>query len=245
MRLLSLLDDSFDDRWSPGCSLPKSKDHYGKPGYGTQFGTKFGDGDGEDEEDLRWRRCKPKYNSKVLGLGVRARGVHFQAGGGARMELYHRLVKYRSLRGEDMSHYHQFYHQQQCEHGCQDNAHCEWGFCHCDPGYQLLWTQVSCDWLTRGHVTRCSPLIGARIRTGLHPSPRDLTPTEAGEIKTVIQSSMRRSIGSIARILEAEVADSSQALEGFGGLEGLDCLETLAVVVVASMVGDTGMEGGY
>ena len=53
------------------------------------------------------------------------------------------------------------------------------------------------------------------------------------------QSSMRRIIGSIARILEAEVADSSQALEG------LEDLETLAVVVVASMVGDTGMEGGY
>ena len=149
------------------------------------------------------------------------------------MELYHRLVKYRSLRGEDMSYYHQFYHQQQCEHGCQDNAHCEWGFCHCDPGYQLLWTQVSC------HVTRCSLLIGARTRTGLHPSLRDLTPTEAGEIKTVIQSSIMRIIGSIARILEAEVADSSQALEG------LEDLETLAVVVVASMVGDTGMEGGY
>ena len=161
------------------------------------------------------------------------------------MELYHRLVKYRSLRGEDMSHYQQFYYQQQCEHGCQDNAHCEWGFCHCDQGYQLLWTQVSCDWLTRGHVTRCSLLIGARIRTGLHPSPRDLTPTEAGEIKTVIQSSMMRIIGSIARILEAEVADSSQAMEGLEGLEGLEALETLAVVVVASMVGDTGMEGGY
>ena len=174
----------------------------------------------------------------MLGLGVRARGVHFQAGAGARMELYHRLVKYRSLRGEDMSHYHQFYHQQQCEHGCPDNAHCEWGFCHCDQGYQLLWTQVSCDWLTRGHVTRCSLLIGARIRTGLHPLLRDLTPTEAGEIKTVIQSLMMRNIGSIARILEAEVADSSQALEG------LEALETLAVVVVASMVGDTGMEGG-
>ena len=50
---------------------------------------------------------------------------------------------------------------------------------------------------------------------------------------------MMRNIGSIARILEAEVADSSQALEG------LEALETLAVVVVASMVGDTGMEAGY
>ena len=55
----------------------------------------------------------------------------------------------------------------------------------------------------------------------------------------MIQSSMMRNIGSIARILEAEVADSSQALEG------LEALETLAVVVVASLVGDTGMEGGY
>ena len=54
----------------------------------------------------------------------------------------------------------------------------------------------------------------------------------------MIQSLMMRIFGSIVRILEAEVADSSQALEGLEGLEGL------AVVVVASMVGDTGMEGG-
>ena len=31
---------------------------------------------------------------------------------------------------------------------------------------RLAW-QVSCDWLSRGHVTRCSPLIGPPVRLHL------------------------------------------------------------------------------
>ena len=34
-------------------------------------------------------------------------------------------------------------------------------------GFLRLAWQVSCDWLSRGHVTRCSPLIGPPVRLHL------------------------------------------------------------------------------
>ena len=43
-------------------------------------------------------------------------------------------------------------------------------------GFLRLAWQVSCDWLSRGHVTRCSPLIGPPVRLHLqgHGLPRRL-----------------------------------------------------------------------
>ena len=27
----------------------------------------------------------------------------------------------------------------ECEYGCPEHTHCEWGFCECDPGYVKAW----------------------------------------------------------------------------------------------------------
>ena len=105
------------------------------PGYGTNFGTNFKGGVG--------KYGGKGFSKKALGLGVGAGflgGAALGAAGTvATMGVYHRYLQYRLLLGGlgwNSYYYNNYYYNNQCWGGCPFAAHCEWGFCECNRGYQ-------------------------------------------------------------------------------------------------------------
>jgi hypothetical protein len=114
------------------------------PGYGTKFGTNFGSGAGMYPQ-------KKGFSKKALGLGV---GAGFLGGAAlgvagtmATYSVYHRYQEFKNLMamrgfgqyGDNDGFRNNFYSQNQCLGGCPMNAHCEWGFCECNFGYEKKW----------------------------------------------------------------------------------------------------------
>lgn len=136
---------SFPKTSSFGSHIMGNK-HYGasSPGYGTKWGTNFGSGIGRYEQ-------KKGFSKKALGLGV---GAGFLGGAAlgvagtmATYSVYHRYQEFKNLMsmrgfgqyGDNDGYYRNFYSQNQCLGGCPLNAHCEWGFCECNFGYEKKW----------------------------------------------------------------------------------------------------------
>ena len=122
-----------------------SRPRYTQPGYGTNYGTSF-------SKDDQYRQ-KPGFSKKVLGLGVAAGfvgGAALGAGGAlATYSVYHRYQAYRNMmqskgfesyesdtNGTDTNYYSSYYERNQCLGGCPTDAHCEWGFCECNSGFE-------------------------------------------------------------------------------------------------------------
>jgi len=88
-----------------------------------------------------------------VGLGVGAGFVGGAALGAAgtvaTMGVYHRYNKYRALvKGLDSDYYDEDYYGNNCFGGClfNVNAHCEWGFCECNRGYERRFGSCVRDW---------------------------------------------------------------------------------------------------
>ena len=86
-----------------------------------------------------------------MGLGVGAGFVGGAALGAAgtvaTMGVYHRYNKYRELvKGLDSDYYDEYYYGNNCFGGCPSNAHCEWGFCECNRGYERRFGSCVRDW---------------------------------------------------------------------------------------------------
>lgn len=108
---------------------------YKSPGYGTNFGTSFKGGNG--------RYGGKGFSKKALGLGVGAGFIGGAAlgvaGTVATMGVYHRYLQYRLLLGGlgwNSHYYNNYYYNNHCFGGCPWAAHCEWGFCECNRGYE-------------------------------------------------------------------------------------------------------------
>ena len=71
-------------------------------------------------------------------MGVRSR-VYVMSGYIYHYQVYHRYLQYRLLLGGlgwNSYYYNHYYYNNQCWGGCPFAAHCEWGFCECNRGYQ-------------------------------------------------------------------------------------------------------------
>jgi len=119
----------------------------------TKWGTKFSSPSTLD------RSVKSGYSKKQLGMAAGAGFIGGSAYGYgsslASYSVYHRYQRYRWYRHHH--HYHHHYHhydddddywdnyypnnyeRNECEYGCPEHTHCEWGFCECDPGYVKAW----------------------------------------------------------------------------------------------------------
>ena len=134
---------------------------YKSPGYGTNFGTSFKGGVG--------KYGGKGFSKKALGLGVGAGflgnhsqcfieipRVHFKGGAAlgaagtvATMGVYHRYLQYRLLLGGvgwNSHYYNHYYYGNNCFGGCPFAAHCEWGFCECNRGYERRYGSCVSDW---------------------------------------------------------------------------------------------------
>ena len=131
---------------SYGSSFGGSKtSSYKSPGYGTNFGTSFKGGVG--------KYGGKGFSKKALGLGVGAGflgGAALGAAGTvATMGVYHRYLQYRLLLGGlgwNSHYYNHYYYGNQCFGGCPWAAHCEWGFCECNRGYERRYGSCVQDW---------------------------------------------------------------------------------------------------
>jgi hypothetical protein len=94
---------------------------------------------------------KKGFSKKALGLGV---GAGFLGGAAlgvagtmATYSVYHRYQEFKNLMamrgysqyGDNDGYFNNFYAKNQCLGGCPLNAHCEWGFCECNFGYEKKW----------------------------------------------------------------------------------------------------------
>jgi len=92
------------------------------------------------------------YSRKQLGIGASAGfigGASYGYGSGmASYSVYHRYQRYRWYRRHrfyhadddwDDDYYSTYYQRNDCEHGCPENTHCEWGLCECNEGYTKSW----------------------------------------------------------------------------------------------------------
>ena len=65
------------------------------------------------------------------------------------MGVYHRYLQYRLLLGGlgwNSYYYNHYYYSNQCFGGCPFAAHCEWGFCECNRGYERRYGGCTRDW---------------------------------------------------------------------------------------------------
>ena len=156
---------SYGARYGTGSSLGGTSQYsYKSPGYGTNFGTSFPGGVG--------RYGGKGYSKKALGLGV---GAGFlggaalgAAGTAATYGVYHRYNQYRYMMmmgGYGYGGYHGYgYHHggynTQCFGGCPYAAHCEWGFCECNRGYEKRYGRCEQDWSNqRGRPDNFDPFV--------------------------------------------------------------------------------------
>ena len=119
----------------------KASYNYKSPGYGTRFGTSFVGGIGEYGQE--------GFSEKLVGLGVGPGFLDRHVLGkvstklgapaaAAVMGVYHKYVKYRDISGElgdNTEYYENDYDKNQCQGGCPELSHCEWGHCHCDSDF--------------------------------------------------------------------------------------------------------------
>jgi len=126
---------------------------YRSPGYGTNFGTSFPGGVG--------RYGGNGYSKKALGLGVGAGFIGGAAlgvaGTMATYGVYHRYNQYRYMMmsgGYGYGGYHGYGYGHHghggggnnCYGGCPYAAHCEWGFCECNRGFEKRYGRCEQDW---------------------------------------------------------------------------------------------------
>jgi len=156
---------SYGTKYGTGSSFGGTpKYSYKSPGYGTNFGTSFPGGVG--------KYGGKGYSKKALGLGVGAGflgGVALGAAGtAATYGVYHRYNQYRYMMmmgGYGYGGYHGYgYHHggynTQCFGGCPYAAHCEWGFCECNRGYEKRYGRCEQDWSNqRGRPDNFDPFV--------------------------------------------------------------------------------------
>jgi len=95
---------------------------------------------------------KKGYSKKQLGIGASSGfigGSTYGYGSGlASYSVYHRYQRYRWYRRRrfdymdddfDDDYYTTYYQRNDCEYGCPQNTHCEWGLCECDEGLTKWW----------------------------------------------------------------------------------------------------------
>lgn len=138
---------------------------YRNPGYGTNFGTSFAGGAG--------RYSSGGFSSKkALGLGVGAGFIGGAAlgvaGTMATYGVYHRYNQYRYMMmsgGYGGYHgYHGYnsgyYNNNRCFGGCPYAAHCEWGFCECNRGFEKRYGRCEQDWANQqGRPANFDPFV--------------------------------------------------------------------------------------
>jgi len=144
---------SYGSRYGTGAGLAgagASQYSYRSPGYGTNFGTSFPGGVG--------RYGGSGYSKKALGLGVGAGFIGGAAlgvaGTMATYGVYHRYNQYRMMmmmhgggyHGYNSGYYNNYYSNNRCFGGCPYAAHCEWGFCECNRGFEKRYGRCEQDW---------------------------------------------------------------------------------------------------
>lgn len=114
----------------------------------TWSGTKFP----QHNRDELNASLKKGYSKKQLGIGAGAGFIggstHGYGSGLASYSVYHRYQRYRWYRRRrfyymdddfDDDYYTTYYQRNDCEYGCPQNTHCEWGLCECDEGFTKWW----------------------------------------------------------------------------------------------------------
>jgi len=137
---------------------------YRSPGYGTNFGTSFPGG--------RGKYGGSGFSKKALGLGVGAGflgGAALGAAGTMAMYgVYHRYNQYRYMMmmhggyhgGYNSHYYNDYYYNNRCFGGCPFAAHCEWGFCECNRGYEKRFGRCERDWSNQpGRPANFDPFV--------------------------------------------------------------------------------------
>jgi len=156
---------SYGTRYGTGSSFGGTPQYsYKSPGYGTNFGTSFPGGVG--------KYGGKGFSKKALGLGVGAGflgGVALGAAGtAATYGVYHRYNQYRYMMmmggygygGYHGYGYHHGHYNTQCFGGCPYAAHCEWGFCECNRGYEKRYGRCEQDWSNqRGRPDNFDPFV--------------------------------------------------------------------------------------
>eukprot|EP00092_Neocalanus_flemingeri_P057738 GFUD01068697.1.p1 GENE.GFUD01068697.1~~GFUD01068697.1.p1 ORF type:complete len:508 (-),score=124.13 GFUD01068697.1:681-2204(-) len=145
---------SYGSRYGAGAGVAGAGAYsYRSPGYGTNFGTSFPGGVG------RYGGSGSGYSKKALGLGVGAGFIGGAAlgvaGTMATYGVYHRYQQYRMMSmmhgggmygGYNSGYYNSYYSNNRCFGGCPYAAHCEWGFCECNRGFEKRYGRCEQDW---------------------------------------------------------------------------------------------------